>query len=145
MPATGPKNITTAALKRALRKHAGVFVLAAQELGCDRTNVAHRVGRSPELQAFVASIDEEIGDIAEAVIKGALLEKQPGTNTPTKEAKTMARWYGNMKLGSRGYRTRSEITGKDGAPLPIGPAAVHVHVEYIDAPKPAADTEGDVI
>lgn len=139
MPSTGPKNITNAALKRALRKHAGVFVLVARELGCDRSNVAHRVGRSPELQAFVANIEEEVGDIAEGVIKGTLVDASPGNAV---ERKRMARWYAAMKLGPRGYRTRQEVSGLDGAPLPGGPH-VTIVVEYVD-PKPVGEP-GDVV
>jgi len=139
MPSTGPKNITNSALKRALRKHAGVFVLVAQELGCDRSNVAHRVRRSPELQAFVQSIEEEIGDIAEGVIKSTLIDAAPGNAV---ERKKMARWYAAMKLGSRGFRTRQEVSGLDGAPLPGGPH-VTIVVEYVD-PKPVGEP-GDVV
>lgn len=125
MTATGPKNITQAMLKAALRKHAGVYVLAARELGCDRANVCQRVKRSPELQRFVAEIEEEVGDAAVAVIKRAIVGGD----------KQMARWYASTKLKHLGFTTRTEVTGKDGAPLPAAP--VHVIVEYVDAsPEP---------
>lgn len=118
MASTARKNITDAMLKAALRKHAGVYVLAAKELGCDRTNVKQRVDRSPELQAYVAAIDEEVGDAAEAVIKRAILDND----------RTMARWYADRKLKGRGFTTRVEHTGENGAPLPA--PAVHVTVSY---------------
>lgn len=142
MPSTGPKNITNAMLKAALRKHGGVFVLAAQELGCDRTNVSQRVRRSPELQAVCAQIEEEFGDLAEGVIKVTLNDRDAVTKKPTKAAQSMARWYAPMKLRDRGYATRTELTGKDGAPLaPAGPP-VKIVVQYVE-PKPVGVKAGE--
>jgi hypothetical protein len=138
--ATGPKGITNAALKRALRKHGGVYLLAAQELGCDRSNVAHRVARSPDLQKLLADIEEEFGDLAEGVIKSTMTIRENGK--PTKAAQGMAKWYADRKLRDRGFVTRSEVTGKDGAPLPSGPN-VRIVLEYAD-PKPEGEV-GEVI
>jgi transcriptional regulator with PAS, ATPase and Fis domain len=45
------KHITIAALKAALKAHAGVYVLAADELGVTRQTVRQRVERSPALEA----------------------------------------------------------------------------------------------
>lgn len=127
MTSTGPKNITNKALKAALRKHAGVYVLAARDLGCDRTNVSQRVGRSPELQAYVQQIEDEIGDIAVGVIVDAIVSK--------KDVKT-AKWYAGMKLKDRGFSTRTELSGLDGAPL--ASPSVHIEVRYVDA-KPVEE------
>lgn len=127
MPATGPKNITDAQLKAALRKHAGVYVLAARELDCDRSNVRMRVERSPELQAFIQEIEDEVGDAAVAVIKSAILAND----------RQMARWYASTKLKDRGYTTRQEHTGANGGPLL--PQQVQVTVTY------GASDDGDVI
>lgn len=134
MTATGPKNITEKALKAALRKHAGVYVLAAKELGCDRTNVAQRVSRKPRLQAYVESIRAEVDDLADGIVIDTLTRKDIG-GRPTKEAQSMARWHKDFKVRAQGLRLRLEHTGKDGAPLPATP--VHVTVEYVDArPEP---------
>lgn len=119
--------ISNAQLKAALKKHAAVFLLAAQELGTSRQNVGQRVSRSKDLQAWVQQIEDEIGDAAEAVIKEALLSKDK------KAARDMARWYARHKLKGRGYTTRQELTGPDGAALPA--QQVHVIVEYVDAPE----------
>lgn len=117
-------NITNAQLMAALRKHAGVYVLAAQELDTSRQNVWQRVNRSPELQAFVAQIEEEVLDAAEAVVKSSILARD----------KQMTRWYLERKGKGRGWSTRVEHTGANGAPLPAGGAGVSVSVSlsYID-------------
>ena len=130
---TGPTNITEKALIASLKEHAGVFVLVARQLGCDRSNITHRVARSKKLQAVVQEIEDEVGDIAVGVIRDALLKKD----------RTMARWYAGMKLKDRGFSTRTEITGKDGAALPA--ATVNVVVEYVDAPRRLGDDVGDVV
>jgi hypothetical protein len=128
------KNITEAQLIAALRKHAGVYVLAARELGCDRANVRARVMRSEKLQALIAEIDAEIGDVAEGVIFDALMKKD----------RNMAKWYAERKLRGRGYVTRQEQVGADGQPLhPAGGQALRIIVEYVDA-LPEGEV-GDVI
>lgn len=125
--------ITEAELKAALRKHGGVYALAAHELQCTRQNVWARVTASEELQAYVAEIEEEIIDAAEAVVKDSILKKD----------KIMTRWYLERKGKHRGYTTRTEHTGKDGAPLPAAPS-VQVEIRYVDPSAEPAATE-DVI
>lgn len=128
---TGPKNITNGQLKTALRKHAGVYALAARELGCDRTNVMQRVNRSPELKQLCVNLQEEIGDAAEGVILNSILKGNVQT----------ALAYAKMKLRDRGYVTKTEITGADGAPLQTAPA-VSIHVSYVEgASEPEAEEE----
>ena len=143
MPATGPKNITEKALKAALRKHAGIPVLAARELGCDRSNILHRIKRSAALQALVAEIEAEVDDMTDGVIIDTL-GRRDGSGRPTKDAQNMARWRKDHKLRAEGFRLRLEHTGKDGAPLPAAPS-VQVQIVYVDADaQPGAETE-DVI
>lgn len=120
---TGPKGIAEVRLKAALRKHAGVYALAARDLGCDRSNVRHRVDRSPALQEFVAQIEQEVGDAAEAVVKRDIL----GGSVKT------AKWYLTMKHKDRGYTTRTEVSGPDGGAIPVAQEVV-VRIEYV-SPK----------
>lgn len=129
MPATGPKNITNAQLRAALRKHAGVYALAARELGCERSNVRMRVERSEELQQLCAEIEDEVGDACEAVIKSKLIAGDG----------EMARWYARHKLAGRGYTTRTELTGPNGGAIPVS-ASVAVTIEYVTA-SPEPDDE----
>ena len=124
--------ITEAQLKAALRKHGGVYVLAAQELKCTRQNVWARVKDSEELQTYVAEIEEEIIDAAEAVVKDAILKKD----------RQMTRWYLERKGKHRGYTTRTELTGEGGVPLPA--TSIQVQISYVDPNAEPAATE-DVI
>lgn len=136
-PQTGPKNITDAMLRAALRKHAGVYVLAAKELGCDRTNVKQRVDRSPELQAFVQQIEDEIDDLADGIVVDTLGRKDI-TGRPSKEAQNMAKWRKEYGLRKQGVKVR--LAGSDGGPLPA--QAVMVTVVYVD---PNQKPDEDVI
>lgn len=122
MASKGPKGITKAALKRALRKNAGMYAMTARELGCDRTNVKQRVDRCPELQALCASLAEEVGDAAESVIFNSILKGEVNT----------ALAYARMKLRHRGYTTHTELSGMDGAPLQLAPT-VNINVSYVEA------------
>jgi len=117
------KGITEAQLRAALRKNAGVYALAARDLGCDRSNVRQRVENSPKLQALIRQIDEEIGDVADGHIKQAIIKG---------DLKTI-RWYAPLKMRDRGFVSKTEVSGPDGSPLQIAP--VHIHVSYVgDAP-----------
>lgn len=132
---TGPKGITEAALKAALRKHAGIFASAARELGCDRSNVRRRVERSVELQEFVAEIEREADDLAKGIVIDTLGERDL-RGKPTKEARNMARWYRDHGLRREGVKLR--LAGSDGGPLPA--QAVMVTVVYVD-PNQKADED----
>lgn len=125
--------ISNSQLKAALKKNLGVISLAAQELGVTRQAVHGRVNRSPELQAWIADIEETMLDAAEAVIKEAVAKKDRQTT----------RWFLERKGRSRGWVTRSEVTGADGAPLPAAGPSVKIVLQYVE-PKPVGETE-DVI
>lgn len=118
---SGPKGISEAQLKAALKKNAGVYALAARDLGCDRSNVRQRVENSPALQRFIQQIDDEIGDVADGHIKQAIIKG---------DLKTI-RWYAPLKMRDRGFNPRLELSGPDGAPLQ--PTKIDVTVQYIDA------------
>lgn len=124
----GPKGISEARLKAALRKNAGVYSRAAADLGCDRQNVRQRVERSPELVAFVESIRDEIGDLADTIIIDTL-SRRDAAGRPAKEAREMARWHKDYSLRARGLALRVEHTGAGGEPLP--PASINIVVSYV--------------
>lgn len=127
--ATGPKGVSIHALKAALKKNAGVYSLAARELGLDRTSVRQRVERHPDLQQLIRDIDQEMGDAAEAVVKNDIIKGDVKT----------AKWYLQLKHRDRGYKTQTELTGADGAPLQLAPS-VAITVNYI-----AGETKDEVI
>lgn len=127
MSELGPKGITDAQLRAALRKNAGVFSMAARDLKCERSNVSQRVARSKELQDLCAQIDKEIEDSADAVIISTLGERDI-TNKPTKEARLMSRWLKDYKQRVRGLQARVKV----GAPEGDGARSVTVLIEYVD-------------
>ena len=129
MPQTGPKNITEGQYEGALRKHAGVFTLAARELGVDRTSVSRAIDRSDHLKAVCREIESEVGDVCMGVIVDALLKKD----------RQMARWYAGVKLG---MNTRTALVNPDGTPIQFAaPTQVTINIEFV---TPAAQME-DVV
>lgn len=128
---SGPRGISEAQFKAALKKHAGICSMAAAELGISRSAVTQRIGNSRALQAFVLEIEETLLDAAEAVIADAILKRDRQTT----------RWYMERKGKRRGYTTRVEQTGPDGAALPA--PAIKVEITYVDS-EPTPEDE-DVI
>lgn len=130
------KNITDAQLRAALRESAGVMSVAAKKLGCERSNVAQRVARSPELQALLKQIDHEIEELADSVIISTLGERDI-TGKPTKEARLMSRWMKDYRQRVKGLQARVKVNTPEG-----GGSAVTVLIEYVDG---AQDEPGEVV
>lgn len=122
------KNITDAQLRAALKKNAGVYALAARDLGCDRSNVRKRVEHSPDLQKFIEQIDAEIADVADGHIKQAIMKG---------DLKTI-RWYAPLKMRDRGFNPRLELSNPDGSLTPVA-AAITINVQYVDPKKDEPD------
>lgn len=128
--------ISNAQIKAALKISSGIAAHAAERLQTSRQNIWQRIQRSTELQMYIAEIEQNIIDQAEAIVLVAMNERQqPENKKPTKEAVRISQWMLDRKGRGRGYSTRTELTGPDGAPLP-GPAApvVNINVRYVDAP-----------
>lgn len=87
------KNIPERELIRALRKHAAIYSLVADDLGCTRENVGIRVRNSPKLLAIVKEVEETILDL----VDGTILKAIKAGDLPT------TRWYGERKGKSRNY------------------------------------------
>lgn len=87
------KHITPGLLKAALRRNAGVYALAAAELGVSRQCVRQRVQSCPDLRAFVDDLGEHVLDLAEAAIINAIRRGDGPT----------CRWFLDRKGRSRGY------------------------------------------
>lgn len=121
------KGITEAMLRGALKKNAGVYALAARDLGCDRANVRQRVENSPALQKFIEQIDAELADVADGHIKQAIMKG---------DLKTI-RWYAPLKMRDRGFNPRLELSNPDGSLTPVA-AAITINVQYVD-PKPTEE------
>lgn len=117
--------ISNTELKAALKEAGGILAVAAEKIGTTRQNVHQRVARSPDLQAWIADIEQTLLDAAEAVVFETIVQKGD-----RKAARNMAKWVLTMKGKARGWSARVEHTGKDGAPLPA--ATVQVLVTYAD-------------
>lgn len=130
-----PVAISNAQIKAALKSSSGIAAHAAERLQTSRQNIWQRIQRSTELQMYIAEIEQNIIDQAEAIVLVAMNERQLDSKKPTKEAVRISQWMLDRKGRGRGYSTRTELTGPDGAPLP-GPAApvVNINVRYVDAP-----------
>lgn len=85
--------ISEARLEGALRKHAGIYSLAAQELGCTRQNVQIRVTSSEYLKGVCKECDDRLKDIGRGQIVKLLSKGEPAT----------VRWYADRKLREDGY------------------------------------------
>lgn len=96
------KKATNAQFKAALKKNGGLAAHAARDLGMTRQGVSQRIRKSPELQAFLAELDQTHLDTAEGVVLEAIANK----DLPT------ARWYLERKGKKRGYATKVETEGK---------------------------------
>lgn len=135
MPATGPKNISEAQIIAAMKKHAAIPALMANELGCDRTNITRRIQRSVALQEAEREVIEGIKDVAQGVVVATLLMRDI-TGKPSKEAQSMAKWKMDYDLRNDGFKVRMEHSGPNGSAIPVAP--VQVVITYVDA-------DGDVI
>lgn len=130
----GPRVMTSLIdMKRALKRNGGIYSLTARDLGCSRDTVRLRVNSSPELQAFVREIDDDIGDIAVAHIVNAI---------KAGDMKTV-RWYASVKLRHRGYSQKVDLNLAAGeAPADNG---VIINVIYRDVtpalPGPEVEVE----
>lgn len=124
------KGITKAQLKAALKSAAGIPAVAAEKLGTSRQNIYQRIANSPEIQEWIAEIEQSITDQAEAVVVMAMQERQPNSVKPTRDAVNTSRWWLERKGRDRGFSTRTELANPDGSPL--APPTVHFHVSYVD-------------
>lgn len=119
--ATSRQRFTAAQLADALRKARGIKAAAARSLGCDRETVVNYCKRYPSVAAVCDEQREVLVDIAEGKL--------------TQEVDQGTEWAVKMVLTTlgkdRGYVTRQENTGKDGAPLK---AMVEIHEIVVELP-----------
>lgn len=108
--------VTNEKLKEALKECKGIYSAAskwiARNMGISfsRQGIAKRIAASPDLQEFVAEVQEETLDWAESLLLQQLKDK----NT------TALIFYLKTKGKGRGYNDRHEIVGpSDGAPQDI--------------------------
>lgn len=96
---TVEETITEEMLEHALRKNAGIALLAANELGTSRQNVGQRIAKSPRLQNAIKEAREELLDTGEGHIAKAVLSGDKPT----------IRWLMERLGASRGYANRTQV------------------------------------
>lgn len=111
----------------ALMKHHGVLSQAAEACGCSRRALYVFIEKNPELEEVRAEARDGIMDVAENHIHTAV---------KIGDMKTV-RWFAERMGKDRGYVTRVEETGKDGAPMEFSAITRNV----VD---PKEDTKDDV-
>lgn len=98
----------------ALRSGAGLYTHAARQLGCDRSTVAKAVERSKALREIVASLREEVGDMAESTIIRAIGEYDSSHKDARKNALNAAQFM--MRRVGR-VTDRTQLLAGNGEPI----------------------------
>lgn len=128
MPATarkerkrpGPEGISLVLMAEALRKNAGNVMAAAQALNITESAVYQRLRNHPELAEIREETRQKLNDLAEShLFKGVQSGKWD-----------QVRYWLDRQAKDRGYVTRQEQTGADGAPLQLAPS-VAITVNYV--------------
>ncbi len=118
---TPQKRPSAAQVEDAIRKSAGNVTAAARGLGVGRTALHARIAKSPELQRILQEERESLVDMAESALRAEVLDRNMTAVIWTLKASPEAK--------RRGWGERTEVTGKDGAPLTI--AIVNVDVDKV--------------
>jgi predicted transcriptional regulator len=70
------QNLTIEQIEKALRKHNGVQVLAANELGVTRAAISARVKTSSKLKNVIEETKQKILDVSEAILFKKITDEQ---------------------------------------------------------------------
>lgn len=113
------KDYTVAQIIEAIKGSGGIMSTIAARLGCEWYTAQRHVNLYAGSRAAYAAERETLVDAAESVlVKNVQLAQQrqkSGDMADTGDAK----WILSRLGKERGYTERSEITGKDGEPIPI--------------------------
>lgn len=105
--------LTLLEIIEALQRRMGLIGAAAKDLGVTRQSLEQRIKRSPTLQQVCTDIRQSALDICEGVVmRHAVVDGDPGS----------AKWLLDRLGKERGYSRRTEVTGKDGAPIDLNQA-----------------------
>jgi hypothetical protein len=108
------EKFTPAQIIAALELSAGVYMGAAQKLGCARTTIANYVERYADVRLAHERILEERLDLAETVlVKTMANHAQPNLQLDA------VKFYLKTKGRQRGYVERGEVAGATGEPIAV--------------------------
>ena len=106
---TEKKQFTLEEIGAALTRNDGRVYVTAKELGITARAIYDRMNNHPQLKEIVEDARGELVDLAESALKKKVLEGD-----------TAAAIFVSKTLGKeRGYTERQEITGANGAPIPV--------------------------
>lgn len=125
---------TVEQLAAAIEEHHGNIAAVARHFGERRSKLKERIDRSPFLISLLNDLNEEIKDIAQGNIRAAVIAGDPAASR-----------FVLMTIGKdRGYSTRVEQTGKDGAPLQQAPAVLFRQITDDEIAEAKALREGAI-
>lgn len=120
---TKPEKFSIETIEKVLRNNAGIIMLAAKKLKCNRQTVVNYIARYPYLQAVLAQIEEEHLDLGEGVVVKHMRQQHLGA----------AQWYLTHKGKARGY-------GQPSVVIAAAPGAmVHTGILKVGEPLPEAE------
>lgn len=96
---TGPKNITTKQMVKAIEGTGGIKTMIAKRLGVNRNMIDYYLKKYATVRKAYDQETETIGDIAETTILKDIQEGSVET----------AKWYARVKLTGRGYAEKQQI------------------------------------
>jgi len=104
----------------AIPRSAGIISIIANRVGCDWNTVKAWVKNHPTVAAaYAAEIETPLDTAESVVIRNIQLAAKQQQEADAPVDSTDAKWYLTMKGKNRGYSTRQEISGPDGAPVPV--------------------------
>lgn len=103
------RRLTIERVKLALEQAGGIRAAAARMLGCSRTTLYAFLNRHPGLQEFLAGVDEEVKDLAEAKLIELIRDGDSSA----------IRFFLERKARDRGYAHRVESTGPNGGAIEV--------------------------
>jgi len=99
---------------------AGIISIIARRVGCDWNTAKKYVTQYPTVAAaYQAEIETPLDTAESVVIRNIQLAAKQQQEADAPVDSTDAKWYLTMKGKNRGYSTRQEISGPDGAPVPV--------------------------
>jgi hypothetical protein len=98
--------LTAEAVEAQLKKLRGNLAAVARHFGCSRVSVWQFVQRRPTLRQVAHDERETMKDTAESALHKAVLKGEPWA----------VKFYLTTQAKDRGYTTRTELAGAEGAP-----------------------------
>lgn len=103
---------------KAIHKSGGIKSTIAKRAGCTRKTLDKWIADNQQVREAYEEEREKLKDMCESKLVEGIQAGNP----------TLIIFYAKTQLKDRGYVERTEVTGKDGDPLPSGGPLVQVYV-----------------